>query len=750
LAVYQDASNWFRFALSTDAGRPLLTRCTNGTVTTYGRSGEIGFAVWPPRWLTARKVGGKFTVFTSATNPNATDGGYQHYYTFDFPLSFPLNVGIAAAGVDAVGSDIDSFLLTAPSIPPDAKVRVSYNAMDTAPFQAFCRNVVGRFKDRIKHWEIFNEPDQYWVWRGGQDLYSIFLRDAAQAIHEADPDAIVVSGGYSDSGTGNLQTIYNTVGGVFDMAAWHPYLFTNKPPDAVNWLYGGPNGGGRSIMVANGDAAKQVFLGEVSASSGVLGSGGGLTDARQAEYGLRQLMLSRRLSYVKGVQWWPAFDLSPVGVKEDDIFGGHNGLFYNASETPKPVFYAYRTAATNKGILLDLAGYDAQGNRIPAGGSYQIASVSVGVQDRSALQRIRVLTSLTATDARSRPTRVAARHIGQAGAPAFAISVNSASPDLRTETWTLQAVSPLEFTVTGSVSGEAGLAEVAEPFSNGLVGFTIPIAPKPYVAGDRFVCETFAGDGLSLAGEWVNDGALSGDGEIEIPLPGSPSARYVSVEFVRADGASQILVDEVRVLDTGGGNLAAGKVYLVDGYQGPAGWEAPVKATAGEAWGMPDGSWISMGGLHLTAARDGFAFVQQPDRARGMRVEGSITAKQGEVVSLIGEMATKPWGERFIQLKALWATDKAEARPLVCSSRSLASGLADGLLVRVFGTVAPGSVQPDSFMLLDGHGSGLRVFTAAPPEVTEGEFVAVDGAAGYDANGVRAVYSPIPPETPEP
>jgi len=133
-----------------------------------------------------------------------------------------------------------------------------------------------------------------------------------------------------------------------------------------------------------------------------------------------------------------------------------------------------------------------------------------------------------------------------------------------------------------------------------------------------------------------------------------------------------------------------------------------------------------------------------------MRVEGGITAKQGEVVSLIGEMATKPWGERFIQLKALWATDKAEARPLVCSSRSLASGLADGLLVRVFGTVAPGSVQPDSFVLLDGYGSGLRVFTAAPPEVTEGEFVAVVGAAGYDANGVRAVYAPIPPDPPEP
>ncbi len=746
LAVYADEQNWFRFSLSTDAGRPLLTRCVNGQVTTYGRSGEIGFLVTAPRWLTVRKNGSRFTVFTSATNPDATDGGYQHYYTFEMPLAFPLRVGVAAAGSDSSGADIDRFLLKSPSIPPGATVRVSYNAMDTSLFQAFCRDVVGRFGHLVKHWEIYNEPDQAWAWRGGQDLYAILLRDAAQAIRETDPEAIVSCGGYSDSGTPHLQTVYNTVGGVFDMAAWHPYLFTNRPPDTVNWAYGGPNGSGRSIMLQNGDAGKGVFLGEVSSSSGVTSAGGGLSERKQAEYALRMFMMARRLDYVQAVQWWPVIDFHPVGVGEDNIWGGHNGLFYNGTADPKPVFHAYRHAASNRGVLLDLAGYDAQGNTVPPGGVWQLERVTVGVRDRSAVRQVRVSTSISATDASARPSRVAARHIGQAGAAPIVVSVDSPSPALVTETWTAEAVAPLSFRVSGSLSGEQGYAAPGQPFvsANGLVSFTIPVTAKPYVAGDRFVFETFAGDGFRLAGVWENDGSEAGWGELEVLFPDPVTARYVLVEFVRAPGAEAIDVDEVRVLDAGGANVAAGKLYLVDGYQGPKDWTAPLKVGLGDARSLPEGAFVTIDGCILTVAREGFAYVQRPDRACGMLVEGRITAAQGEEVSVVGEVRRKPWGEAFISLHALLATGKRDAQPLTCNGRTLLDPMLDGLLVRVFGQVKAGSLTQDSFVLTGTGGPDVRVLTAAPPGVAEGDYITVEGAAGC-SGGQRVIVAPLPP-----
>jgi len=95
-------------------------------------------------------------------------------------------VGISSAGTSTVG--IDTFRVNLPGIPAGSSVRVFYNHLDTKPFTDFLKPFVAYYKDRIKFWEVWNEPDQGWVWLGGQDLYAILLRDAARAIKEADPD----------------------------------------------------------------------------------------------------------------------------------------------------------------------------------------------------------------------------------------------------------------------------------------------------------------------------------------------------------------------------------------------------------------------------------------------------------------------------------------------------------------------------------------------------------------------------------
>ncbi len=663
--IYQDEQNWFRYCLTSDQGRPYLVQSRNGEVTRLGMSGELGWMVLAPRWIVVRKQGSTFTCFTSSNSLSGPDGGYQWTYTFEREMSYPLKVGISISG-SAAGHQVDEFRVVLPAMSAHPQVRVFYDYLDTEPWAAYVREVVSHFKDRIKHWELWNEPDQNWCWSGTQEQMAFMVRAGYLAAKQADPQAVVIGPGYANGANRHYSTIYNTIGSQFmDALAWHPYLFTNRPPDAVNWKTN-PHVDGRSAMLANGDEHKKVYFTEMSSTSGVTSWGGGNNDRKQAEYGLRLAMMARGLDYAGGISWWPAVDEDPVGTREDHGYGGHDGLFYfhraqiyiasrlnnivtvttvephpyrpgdrvyfrsktafgvrayevlsvpgpntftfrhdgpNTGEVwteekiingifPKPMYWAYRNAATNRGVLMDLVSYDASDNPVPSSGSHQVRRVVIGAQDRSRISQIRVLTSLTATDDSARPRRVAARHIGQAGTAPFAVSVLDTSQHLKTERWTATATGPASFTVTASVSGAQGTAVPGVEFTsaNGVVRFTIPAGS--YVAGDRFEFETFAGDGFTERAVWTNPG-LSGPGDISITLPAPVAARYVAIHFVRAPGASSIKVDEIAVYDASDANVSQGKLYLVEGFQGgpsaPEDTEPPVSSLVltpdpGDGW----------------------------------------------------------------------------------------------------------------------------------------------------------------------
>lgn len=60
----------------------------------------------------------------------------------------------------------------------------------------FVYTTVMRYKDRVRVWEIWNEPDLWdWFWRGSVDDYAQLLRVGYQAVKAADPDATVLFAG---------------------------------------------------------------------------------------------------------------------------------------------------------------------------------------------------------------------------------------------------------------------------------------------------------------------------------------------------------------------------------------------------------------------------------------------------------------------------------------------------------------------------------------------------------------------------
>ncbi|VGO20670.1 LamG-like jellyroll fold domain-containing protein [Pontiella sulfatireligans] len=152
-----------------------------------------------------------------------SQGDYD-YSRFDagFDLADKFNVGMMVclektpgwaareAGQDR-GSD---FLMSSP--PSDWKM-----------WEDFVRDIVIHSADRVKCWELWNEPDHDFFWRGSMAEYIELCKRAYPIIKANDPDAIVVGGGGlhwatldGDSG----EVIENNVMEYCDELSFHRYL----------------------------------------------------------------------------------------------------------------------------------------------------------------------------------------------------------------------------------------------------------------------------------------------------------------------------------------------------------------------------------------------------------------------------------------------------------------------------------------------------------------------------------------------
>lgn len=84
--------------------------------------------------------------------------------------------------------------------------------------------VVRRYRDKVKHWEIWNEPNIFF-WTGPKELYAALLAQSYEAIKAEDPEAVVLGCATSGIDTGFIKMTIEK-GGRFDALAIHPYRGT--------------------------------------------------------------------------------------------------------------------------------------------------------------------------------------------------------------------------------------------------------------------------------------------------------------------------------------------------------------------------------------------------------------------------------------------------------------------------------------------------------------------------------------------
>lgn len=130
-------------------------------------------------------------------------------------------------------------------------------------FVNYTAKVIGRYKDKIKHWEVWNEPDdeQYWKPQDKMVRYTSLLRDVYVEAKRVDPSCKILTGGLSKSIVLSLRRIYkNGAGRYFDILAIHPFV---NPLNRENVkLVKGNYIGCKRIMRENGDD-KKIWITEI-------------------------------------------------------------------------------------------------------------------------------------------------------------------------------------------------------------------------------------------------------------------------------------------------------------------------------------------------------------------------------------------------------------------------------------------------------------------------------------------------------
>jgi hypothetical protein len=93
----------------------------------------------------------------------------------------------------------------------------------------FVRAAVGRYRDRIRYWEVWNEPNHraYWGAQPDGHAYGLLLRETSHAIKSIDPDIRVIGGALAGLDPGFVDNfLAEGTAPLIDIISFHNYAAT--------------------------------------------------------------------------------------------------------------------------------------------------------------------------------------------------------------------------------------------------------------------------------------------------------------------------------------------------------------------------------------------------------------------------------------------------------------------------------------------------------------------------------------------
>jgi hypothetical protein len=187
--------------------------------------------------------------------------------------------------IEAAGMNADLIIDNTAPWARTAAAKVNWGEPTSATaYATFAREVAARYAPMgVRAYEIWNEENSqaFWFPAPNPRLYAAMLKDAYAAIKAVDPSSIVISGGLApetDDSAGDiapiefLQDMYaHGAKGSFDALGVHAYSNPALPDTFKTWSafsqMDRTSPSLRSVMAANGDSAKQIWITEIGAPS---------------------------------------------------------------------------------------------------------------------------------------------------------------------------------------------------------------------------------------------------------------------------------------------------------------------------------------------------------------------------------------------------------------------------------------------------------------------------------------------------
>jgi hypothetical protein len=215
----------------------------------------------------------------------------------------------------------------------------------------FVAYAVGRFRTRVAHWEIWNEPDWHVFWRPRPDVrrFVEMLRETYTLGKAANPSAVFISGGLAGNNVDYLRQMYHHgAARYFDALGVHPYTFLRSPdedhPNVRHSFHGLAEL--RRIMVGWGDARKPIWITEMGwpthrRAPGASGDWAeGVSLETQADHLTRAYRrIQREFPFIEVAMW---YNLRDKGA--DPTYVYHNWGLLHRDFRPKPAYHAFRAA----------------------------------------------------------------------------------------------------------------------------------------------------------------------------------------------------------------------------------------------------------------------------------------------------------------------------------------------------------------------------------------------------------------------
>ena len=203
----------------------------------------------------------------------------------------------------------------------------------------FTRAIAGHFRTRVRHWEIWNEPNISTFWKPRKPNpadYVALVKLTAPEIRQRVPGAVIIGAALAGTPTGYLKGCLDAgLAEHVHRISYHPY---RAVPEAG---YAAQVAAMRKLLAATGKPIK-LWQGENGCpSKGGKGSVGALSnlewdETRQAKWLLRRILSDLRLG-LELTSYFHTIDL--VGYRGKTNF---KGLLRGTTYEPKPSYRAYQ------------------------------------------------------------------------------------------------------------------------------------------------------------------------------------------------------------------------------------------------------------------------------------------------------------------------------------------------------------------------------------------------------------------------